>query len=129
MTRASPSTSSDRSDGAPRGSAGQRVRERGERNVVAVGDLHVAVVELFVTVRDPAGGELLDEDARPEVQVPLVLDPAVDEEETQRADRGLVAADEARGVPGQPPRPDLLAQAPRPEIKRQRDAELARGIG
>src|SRR4030095_12051794 len=97
--------------------------------VVSVRELHVAVVEFFVAVRDAARGKLLDEHARSEVKVPLVLDPAVDEEEPERAERSLVASDEARGIPREPSRPDVLAQAARAKVEGQRDAELTRGIG
>src|SRR6267143_452889 len=68
-------------------SACKGVGEFGQRPIHAVGDAHVAVLEFLVLVRDPSRAEPLHERPRPQLEVELVVLPAVQEEEAEALER------------------------------------------
>src|SRR5439155_8990585 len=104
---AAASRRADRSPGrrpsSDRGRA-ERGRELRQADVVAVRDVHVTVVEFLVLVRDIERFQAPREEARAEMQMPLVAAAAVHVEQAQRAQRVGVTIEQANRIVLEPSR-------------------------
>src|SRR5208337_4646761 len=84
--------------------------QRRKRDRVAVADVLVVVVELFMPHLDAHGAKTLHENSRTEIEVVLVLPAAVDVVQAQpREGRPPLQAALCR-VPEEPAREDVLAE-------------------
>ncbi len=66
---------------------------------------------------------------RAKVQIELVARAAVDKQQPQRAQRVDVTLDQLDGVPGQPARPNILADRAGVQVERQRQAQRSTWLG
>src|SRR5882672_1577854 len=96
----------------------QGARELGQAHVVAIADVHVAVVELLVLEGDAELGEPPREETRPELEMELVSGPAVEVEQPERAQRLGARLHEPAGIERQPALPHLGTERAGLEIAR-----------
>src|SRR5262249_34691467 len=94
--------------GPPPDFSSQVLRYERQRHVVAVGDVHVSVVEFLVHVLDPESCQLAGQDSRAPVEMELVAQAAIEEQKTQLLEILPVAPGHPRGIVPEPAPPYVL---------------------